>query len=339
MGLASPLIALGLAVAQITLGLSIPLIALGSLWLGVEFGAGVDRSKLVQVLRVCLPFLLLVVLWQLARFASNTNDQGGDMTDQIVIKMLAVVYVVMYGFAALGGRIYRLAVGRRATVEPTGTISVAGGFGNRPAVRLAPTVASPGSRRGSRFWKVAGLSLAASVLALVALGCVKLVQTGNYNNRPYPHPIPTSGSDEAGGVDYGPGVAGAAVAARVPLLWFGPKAFGLPLADIMLTERDGPSFPPSVNVHYGGSDGTFQITQSLVAYRGEDEQFMLGPSITLHGATFYFANGFREGDAIGLINGHEVSLHDLAGSRAGWLRVLRSLRWACAPARPHCSGW
>jgi hypothetical protein len=111
MGFASPLIALGLAIVQIALGLSIPSIALGSLWLGVELGAGVHRSRFVQVLRVCLPFLVLVVLWQLARFASNTNDQGGDMTDQIVTQLLAVVYVVVYGLAALGGRIYRVAVG------------------------------------------------------------------------------------------------------------------------------------------------------------------------------------------------------------------------------------
>jgi hypothetical protein len=321
------------------MGLAVSLIALGSLWLGVELGAGVHRSRIVQLLRICWPFLMLVVLWQLARFASNTNDQGGDMTDQLAVRLLAVVYVVVYGFAALGGRIYRLAVGRRVAVASSETIMVASGLRNRLAARPALTVASPGTRRGSRFWQVSGLALAALVLALVVLGFVKLVQEGNYNNRPYPHAFPTSGSDDLRGIDYGPSIAGAAAAARVPILWLGPRAFGLPLADGSLTERQGPSLPPSVHVHYGGEDGVDQITQSLVAYSGEDDQFMSGPSITLHGATFYFSNGFGEGDAIGLINGHEIALHDLASTRAGWTRVLRSLRWACAPTRPHCSGW
>jgi hypothetical protein len=97
------------------MGLSIPLALLGSLWLGVELGAGVHRSRFVRVLRVCWPFLVLVVLWQLARFASNTNDQGGDVTDQLGIKMFAVAFVVLYGLAALGGLIHRLTVGRRGS--------------------------------------------------------------------------------------------------------------------------------------------------------------------------------------------------------------------------------
>ncbi len=150
------------------------LIVLGSLWFGVELGTGVPRSRAVQVLRVCWPFLVLLVLWQLARFASNTNDQGGDMTDQLAIRLFAIVYVVLYGVVALGGRIYRLAVGRPLAAGATETM-VASGLRNRLAARPVLTVATRDTRRGSRFWQVVGLGLVALAVVVVVLGVLQLL--------------------------------------------------------------------------------------------------------------------------------------------------------------------
>ena len=66
---------------------------------------------------------------------------------------------------------------------------------------------------------------------------------------------------------------------------------------------------------------------------------MTGSSITLHGATFYFYQGYAGSPAIGKIMGRDVRIDAPAHTRAQWVRTLHSLRWACPPARPHCSGW
>jgi hypothetical protein len=175
------------------------LAVLVSLWLGAEMGAGVRRSRPVAVLRACWPIVALVVVLQLAKLASNTNDQGGDVTDQSVTGVLAIVQLLLYGVAALGGRIYRLAVGARATLDPAANVMAVSGFRNRLAARPTLTVARP--RTGSRFWKVVGIGIAALVLGLIVLGFVKLVQEGDHNNRPYPHSTSFSVAHRSGSTE------------------------------------------------------------------------------------------------------------------------------------------
>ena len=67
---------------------------------------------------------------------------------------------------------------------------------------------------------------------------------------------------------------------------------------------------------------------------------MDGPSITVHGATFYFSQGFAGSSALKNVReGHDVQIDAPVSTRAQWTRLLRSLRWVCPRARPHCSGW
>jgi hypothetical protein len=87
------------------------LAVLVSLWFGTGLGAGVHRSRPVAVLRACWPVLALLVLLQLATFASNTNGQGGDVTDQSLTVVTAWAQLPLYYVAALGGLVYRAAAG------------------------------------------------------------------------------------------------------------------------------------------------------------------------------------------------------------------------------------
>jgi hypothetical protein len=64
---------------------------------------------------------------------------------------------------------------------------------------------------------------------------------------------------------------------------------------------------------------------------------MTGPSVTVHGATFYFFNS--ESMAIGKVRGRDVTIQAPAGTPAQWTPILQSLRWVCRPVRAHCSGW
>jgi hypothetical protein len=219
-----------------------------SLWLGAELGAGVHRSRPLTVLRACWPILALLVLMQLARFASNMNDQGGDVTDQTLTAVLAWVQLPLYGVAALGGRVYRPAVGPKVAVESATSLLVARGLRNRLAAWPTLTVARP--RSGSRFWKVVGMRIATALVALVVWGVVELVEQARSDNRPYPRTLPSQGRDGPASTDYGPSFGGAARAAGVPILWFGPSAFGLSLRDASLTQREGVDFPPSAEVLY-----------------------------------------------------------------------------------------
>ena len=77
---------------------------------GAYLGSGrVARSTRLQVLCACWPLVAGVVIWQLAHFASNTNDEGGDITAQLLLDALALLQLPLFGLAALAGCLFRLA--------------------------------------------------------------------------------------------------------------------------------------------------------------------------------------------------------------------------------------
>lgn len=272
-------------------------VVLSTLAAGAYLASG-RRPVGVQVLCACWQLVAAIVVWQLARFASNTNEWGGDITPQLEMDALALLQVPLFALGALGGYLFRIAGGLRM-----------------------------------RIFAGAGV-VAALLVALVALGAVQVGGTASY-----PHAMP--GDDGSlPGTDYGPDIRAAAAAAPFPILSFGPKAFGEKLYSVSLTtytERY-PTFGPSAIVDYD-EHGSIQISEGLADSTGQDAAFMTGPSITLHGATFSFYQGYAGSPALGTIRGRDIRIDAPAHTRAQWLRTLHALRWACPPARPHCSGW
>jgi hypothetical protein len=264
---------------------------------GFDLGFRSHRPT-AQVLHALWPAVALLALWQLARFCSNTNEWGGDITPQLEMYFLAILQIPLFGIAAGAGALARAVVNR------------------------VPSRA--------RVWTIAGIGLVVIgvlVVAGFALGG---------GEQSYPHPLPT-GPGDFHGTDYGPKIGLAAGAAPFPILWLGPTSLGEPLEEVELLDQLG-EFEPSALVDYD-EHGTLQISEGMAPSNGQNDNFMDGPSITVHGATFYFYQGFAGSSALGKIRGRDVQIDAPVSTRAQWTRLLRSLRWVCPPARPHCSGW
>jgi hypothetical protein len=45
----------------------------------------------------------VVIIWQLAAFASDTNSDGGDITPQLLMSFLALLQVPLFGLAVGAG--------------------------------------------------------------------------------------------------------------------------------------------------------------------------------------------------------------------------------------------
>ena len=272
--------------------------------------ASASRPVPRQILCVCWPFVAALIVHELARFASNTNDQGGDITSQLLMEALAFLQVPLFGLGALGGVLIRASV----DVPP-----------------LLPTDAPTPARP----IRPAAIALAAVVGACLLFGAVEGLRKTNAATR-YPRTLSGNGSS-LGGTDYGPDIEAAARAAPLPLLWLGPRAAGQNLRDVTLTTRspEYPTFAPQSLVDYG-EHGEIQISQALADSAGQNDKFMTGPSVTVHGTTFWLG---QSGMALGKIHDRDVMLQAPAAAPAQWRPILRRLRWACAPRRASCSGW
>jgi hypothetical protein len=296
--------------------------------------SGSPRPLRLQVLCACWPLLAGLMVWQLARFASNTNDEGGDITSQLLMYALAFLQLPLLGVGALGGAVFRASASAQPFAAATAAPSA------EPAgwpAREGPILGAPESL-AARVGKIVAIGLAGILGAFLVFGAVRTVQRMN-GDAGYPRVL--SGDDGTlPGTDYGPDIHAASAGAPVPILWLGPKAFGRKLIDVTLTTRSAryPTFAPSAILDYD-EHGTIQVSEGLADSSGQDDDFMTGPSITLHGATFYFYNGYGGSPAIGKIKGRDIRIDAPAHTRAQWVRTLHSLRWVCPRARPHCSGW
>ncbi len=272
--------------------------------------ASAARPAVLQGLCACWPLVAALIVWQLAHVASNTNDQGGDITSQLLMEALAFLQVPLFGLGALGGVLIRASV----DVPP-------------PLPTDAPTPARP--------IRPAAIALAAVVGACLLFGAVEGLRKMNAASS-YPRTLPGDGSSLRG-TDYGPDIEAAATAAPLPLLWLGPRAAGQSLGDVTLTTRsaDYPTFAPQSLVDYG-EHGEIQISQALADSGGQNDKFMTGPSVTVHGTTFWLG---QSGMALGKIHDRDVMLQAPAAAPAQWRPILRRLRWVCAPPRASCSGW
>lgn len=254
------------------------------------------RRPGLQLLCALWPAVALVALWQLARFCSNTNEWGGDITPQLEMYALALLQIPLFGIGAGAGALAR-------------------------ALKRLPR---------ARIWTLAGIGAGA-----VLLYAASALSAGG-GDASYPHRL--SGSEGSfSGMDYGKDIRAAAVAAPFPVLSFGPTALGEPLDDVSLLDPLG-EFRASALIAYD-EPGTLQISEGLASSNGQNDAFMTGPSITVHGATFWFSEGFGGSFALAKVRGRDVRIDAPANNRAQWTRLLRSLRWTCRPARPHCSGW
>jgi hypothetical protein len=276
--------------------LTLATLAIVGATIGVGFDLGLRSLRPVaQVLHGLWVVVAVLALWQLARFCSNTNEWGGDVTPQLLMYALAMLQLPLFGVAWGAGALARVV------------------------------------RRRGRVVKAIAATALAALLALVGASLALGSQ-----EESYPHPMP-AGEGDFHGTDYGPKVRLAAAAAPFPLLWFGPTALGESLQDVQLTKQLG-EFVPSAFVEYD-EHGRLRITEGLASSSGQNDAFLNGPSITAHGATFWFPQGFAGGSALGKVQGRDVTVDAPVRTRAQWTRVLRSLRWVCPSARPHCSGW
>ena len=272
--------------------------------------SGMSRPLRWQIVCVCWPFVAGLLVHELARFASNTNDQGGDITSQLLMEGLALLQLPLFGLGALGGVLIRASV----DVPP-----------------LQPTDASAPARP----IRPAAIALAGVAGACLLFGAVEVMRRMDTATS-YPRTLPGDGSSLRG-TDYGPDIEAAATAAPLPLLWLGPRAAGQSLGDVTLTTRSAeyPTFAPQSLVDYG-EHGEIQISQALAGSGGQNDKFMTGRSVTVHGTTFWLG---QPGMALGKIHDRDVMLQAPAAGPAQWRPILRRLRWVCAPPRTSCSGW
>jgi hypothetical protein len=304
--------------------------------------SGTPRPVRLQALCACWPLLAGLMVWQLARFASNTNDEGGDITAQLLMYALAFLQLPLLGVGVLGGLLYRAST--EPARPPAAATSVASVASPLPAAEPAgwparePPILDAPASIAARSGKIVALGLAVLAGACIMLGAVKGVQRMDANSG-YPHALDGEGGSLPG-TDYGPDIRAASTEAPFPILWLGPEAFGQKLDDVVLTTRarQYPTFEPSAIVDYD-AHGTIQISEGLAPSNGANDAFMTGPSITVHGATFFFYQGFAGSPALGRIRGRDIRIDAPASTRAQWAKTLGSLRWACPPTRPHCSGW
>jgi hypothetical protein len=286
--------------------------------------SGASRPHRWQILCACWPFVAGLMVHELARFASNTNDQGGDITSQLLMEGLAFLQLPLFGLGALAGVLVRASVD-----APPITAAAALTAPAAASVRKGPILDRPGSV------KVAAIVLAGVVGALLLAGAVEGVRKLNAANS-YPRTLSGDGSSLPG-TAYGPDIGAAAAAAPLPILWLGPQASGHELSDVTLTTRsaDYPTFEPQAIADYG-EHGEIQVSEALADSNGQNDQFMTGPSVTVHGTTFWLG---EPGLALGKIRDRDITIQAPAATPAEWTPLLRLLRWKCPPAQPRCSGW
>jgi hypothetical protein len=75
-------------------------VVVANILVGFHLGLGPRQPAPLLVLHVLWPAASLLALWQLAPFCSNTNTEGGDITNQILMYGLAMLQVPLFGIAA-----------------------------------------------------------------------------------------------------------------------------------------------------------------------------------------------------------------------------------------------
>jgi hypothetical protein len=92
-------------------------IVAATIWFGGAVGRGKPRPVWLRVVRAAWPVFALLVLAWLSRFASdagNAAGEGGDMSDQSYMVLLAFAQVPLFGIGVLGGLCFRLLARMRA---------------------------------------------------------------------------------------------------------------------------------------------------------------------------------------------------------------------------------
>ena len=291
--------------------------------------SGTSRPHRWQILCACWPFIAGLMVHELARFASNVNADGGDITSQLLMEALAFLQLPLFGLGALGGALFRASADAPPLAAVTATAPSPGSSVREPPVLGEPAPAA------ARPLGIAAIGLAGIVGACLLVGAVEVVRKMDAAGS-YPRTFSGDGSSLPG-TDYGPDAGAAAAAAPQPILWLGTQALGRRLTDVTLTTRsaDYPDFGPQAIVDYG-EHGEVQVSEGLADSDGQNDQFMTGPSVTVHGTTFWLG---QAGMALGTIRGRDVTIQAPAATPGQWTPLLRSLRWPCPPAQPHCSGW
>jgi hypothetical protein len=290
--------------------------------------SGTSRPVRLQILCALWPLVAGLMVHELARFASNVNADGGDITSQLLMEGLAFLQLPLLGLGALTGALIRA-----STDAPPIAVAPATAPLDLP-LRAGP-ILERRALAAARPLKIAGIVLAGVMGALLLLGAIEGVRKLNAASS-YPRALAGHGSSLPG-VDYGPDVATAAAAAPLPILWLGPQSSGHELSDVTLTQRsvDYPTFEPQAIANYG-ERGEIQVSEALADSNGQNDQFMTGPSVTVHGTTFWLGEA---GMALGKIRGRDITIQAPAATPAQWRPILYSLHWVCAPALPRCSGW